>query len=77
MGGWSLGWMYGEVITKISWMGRLPHFLRYGAVLACVWSTANLHELKPEIPTLPFWQETSHFHQKFPAFRFHLTFSQF
>ena len=25
---------YGHVITKLSGMGRLPHFLRYGATLA-------------------------------------------
>ena len=28
------GWTYGHVITKISRMGRLPHFLKYGATLA-------------------------------------------
>ena len=27
------GWAYGHVITKISRMGGLPHFLRYGATL--------------------------------------------
>ena len=25
------GRAYGHVITKFSWMGRLPHFLSYGA----------------------------------------------
>ena len=25
--------VYGHVITKFSWMGRLPHFLSYGAPL--------------------------------------------
>ena len=29
-GGWSV---YGHVITKFSQMGRLPHFLSYGAPL--------------------------------------------
>ena len=28
--------LYGHVITKISRMGRLPHFLRYGATLAWI-----------------------------------------
>ena len=32
--GRSVGRAYGHVITKISWMDRLPHFLRYGATLA-------------------------------------------
>ena len=32
------GRAYGHVITKIFRMGRLPHFLRYGATLA--WSSA-------------------------------------
>ena len=27
------GWTHGHVITKISRMGRLPHFLRHGATL--------------------------------------------
>ena len=27
------GRTYGHVITKLSWMGRLPHFLTYGAPL--------------------------------------------
>ena len=30
---WTDGRAYGHVITKISRMGRLPHFLRYGATL--------------------------------------------
>ena len=32
----------GHVITKISRMGRLPHFLRYGATLARKWSPAKI-----------------------------------
>ena len=27
---WTGRWTYGQVITKISWMGRLPHFLTQG-----------------------------------------------
>ena len=34
----SVGRAYGDVITKISRMGRLPHFLRYAATRA--WSSA-------------------------------------
>ena len=34
------GRTYGYVITKISRMGRLPDFLRYGATLARAWSSA-------------------------------------
>ena len=30
--------VYGHVITKFSRMGRLPHFLSYGA--PCAWSSA-------------------------------------
>ena len=33
-GGWAGGRAYVHMITKISRMGRLPHFLRYGATLA-------------------------------------------
>ena len=33
-GGWASGRAYVHMITKISRMGRLPHFLRYGATLA-------------------------------------------
>ena len=38
--------MYGHVITKFSRMGRLPHFLSYGApptrgALHCAWSSAS------------------------------------
>ena len=32
-GGWAGGRAYVHMITKISRMGRLPHFLRYGATL--------------------------------------------
>ena len=37
------GWTYSHVITKISRMGRLPHFLKYGATLERArraWSSA-------------------------------------
>ena len=34
------GRAYGQVITKISRMGRLPHFPRYGTTLARTWSFA-------------------------------------
>ena len=34
-----------------------------------------LYRKKAENPTLPFWPETSHFRQIFPAFRFCLIFS--
>ena len=37
--GRSVGQAYGHVITKISRMGRLHHFFRYGAALAA-WSSA-------------------------------------
>ena len=33
-GGWAGGREYVHMITKISRMGRLPHFLSYGATLA-------------------------------------------
>ena len=36
--------MYGHVITKISRMGRLPHFLRHGAKLARVSSAIKMIE---------------------------------
>ena len=34
------GWVYGHVITKISRICGLPHFLRYEATLARAWSSA-------------------------------------
>ena len=33
VGGRSVGRAYGHVITKISWIGRLPNFLTHGAPL--------------------------------------------
>ena len=32
---------YGHVVTKISRIGRLPYFHRYGATLARAWRSAN------------------------------------
>ena len=39
-GGWAGGRAYVHMITKISRMGRLPHFLTYGATLARACSSA-------------------------------------
>ena len=37
------GYGYGHVITKFSRMGRLPHFLSYGAPSARGWSSAMIN----------------------------------
>ena len=37
---WTGGRAGGQVITKMSQMGRLPHFLGYGDKLARAWSSA-------------------------------------
>ena len=39
--------------------------------------TVLCNEKTPEIPTLLFWPETSHFRQSFPAPHFRLIFSRF
>ena len=39
--------------------------------------TVLRNEKTPEIPTLLFWPETSHFRQSFPASHFRLVFSRF
>ena len=35
--------VYDHVITQFSWMGRLPHFLSYGALKRRAWSSMPFH----------------------------------
>ena len=54
------GWSYGHVITKFSLMGRLPHFLTYGAPptrarFARGWSSAIKGETMLSPTKRPSW----------------------
>ena len=44
--------VYGYVITQFSWMGRLPHFLSYGALKRRAWS--SMHSISFMCIHVPF-----------------------